>query len=50
MDHREGKEAQSITVFALVDCHFLFPQNEREKEKEVGEIRLVLQIMYKYVF
>ncbi len=48
MEHREGKEAQHVTVVALVDCHFFFvSQNEREREKkEIEEIRLVLHTIF----
>ena len=54
MEHREGKEAQRVTVVALVDCDiyiyivFFVSQNERR------EIGLVLQTVFlsssKYVF
>jgi uncharacterized integral membrane protein len=41
MEHREGKEAQRVTVVAFVDClllllllFFFVSQNEREREKK----------------
>ncbi len=49
MEHREGKEAQRVTVVALVDClFFLFPKM-KEREKEIEEIRLVLHPMFLYI-
>jgi hypothetical protein len=33
MEHREGKEAQHVTVVVLDDCHFLFPKMKKREKK-----------------